>query len=580
MAAALPPVAATIVKLGEGGAYGREQGSCRPLLSSRRRTLEALEQDFKRERSKEILHLLKEALQLLDRQSFDTDPQSYAVLLKGCTDADSLLAGQFIHQHIFTNGYEHHTYICNFLVEMYGKCGALDEARFIFDWMDQPNVFSWTIIIAAYVHHGSFEEAYKLFLQMRQKGAKPNKFTFSTILGTCSRPAAIARGENIHASAVQDGFDSDVVVGTALVNMYGKCRRVIDAGLVFQKIRQRDVVAWNAMIAVFVEHGEGKAALELFNQMLLDGMEPNRMTFASILGACGSQDCLQQGEMIHAKIVGFGFLSDLVIMNALIDMYGKCGSLCSARAVFDKLYRRDVVSWTAIIVVYAQHPREALELFKQMLVASFMPNEFTYASILTVCGNLKALGQGQLAHHCIMEAGLESNMVVATALIGMYGKCVNLKDASWVFNQVPVRDLVLWNALIAMYAQHDLGKEALNSLRQMQQEGHTPDEITFTSVLSACGHTGLVDEGRRIYSSMGKDFNVMPSVEHCGCMVDLFGRAAMLQEAEDFIESMPLKPNTVVWEIFLNACRLYADRGGVQSAKKAIKDLARKGAAP
>lgn len=136
--------------------------------------------------------------------------------------------------------------------------------------------------------------------------------------------------------------------------MYGKCRNAKEAGLVFQKIKERDVIAWNAMIAVLVEHGERREALLLFHRMLEDGMEPNKMTFASILGACDNQECLEQGQMIHAKVVELGFLSDLVIMNALIDMYGKCGCLSSARSVFDKLHHRDVVSWTAIIAVYAQ----------------------------------------------------------------------------------------------------------------------------------------------------------------------------------------------------------------------------------
>lgn len=580
MAASTPLLAATLVKVGVEEGKAREQAVKRALPSSRRRTVEALEQEFRQQRSKQILHLLKDALHLLDRQTFDTDPQSYAVLLKSCTDADSLLAGQFIHQHILTNGYETDTFICNFLVEMYGKCGALNEARFIFDRMDNPNVFSWTIIIAAYAHHGLFDEAYKIFLRMQLTGEKPNKFTFSTILGTCLTPAAFRKGKDIHASAIHDGFDSDAVVGTALVNMYAKCTNAKEAGLVFQKIQERDVIAWNAMIAVLVEHGEGRAALLLFHQMLEEGMEPNRMTFASILGACFSQDCLEQGEMIHAKVVELGFLSDLVIMNALIDMYGKCGCLSSARSVFDKLHRRDVVSWTAIIVTYVQHPRKALELFQQMLQAGLMPNEFTYVSILTACTNLKALGQGQVAHHCIMEAGLESNIVIATALIGMYGKCMGVKEASWGFKQVHGRDLVLWNAMIAIYSQHGLGKEALDSLRQMQQEGHSPDEITFTSVLSACSHAGLVDEGCGIYTSMRKEFNVMPSVEHYGCMVDLFGRAALLREAEDLIESMPLRPNTVVWEIFQNSRRFHADKNGILSAKNRNSELAGKSVTP
>lgn len=171
----MPLLTARLVTVGGEEGNAREQAAKRAPLSSRRRTVEAQEQEFRQQRSKQILHLLKDALHLLDRQTFDTDPQSYSVLLKSCTDADSLLAGQFIHQHILTNGYETQTFICNFLVEMYGKCGALDDARFIFDSIDQPNVFSWTNIIAAYANHGLFEEAYKIFLRMRLLSEEPNK---------------------------------------------------------------------------------------------------------------------------------------------------------------------------------------------------------------------------------------------------------------------------------------------------------------------------------------------------------------------------------------------------------------------
>ncbi|KAI5070415.1 hypothetical protein GOP47_0014758 [Adiantum capillus-veneris] len=566
MAAAAPLVAPLIGNVEKlGGTTSQYSTFPPPSSPSRRRTLK---HQLHPQQSKENLHLLRDALHLLDRQSFDPDPQTYAVLLKSCVNADSLRAGQFIHEHISVNGYEHLTFLCNFLIEMYGKCGALNDARFLFDRLDQPNVFSWTILIAAYVHQGCFNEAYKLFSQMQLKGAEPNEFTFSTVLGTCTSHSGLAQGRYIHACIIVYGFDSNIVVGTALVNMYGKCRSAEDSGVVFHKMEHYDVVLWNAMITVLVEDGDQNAALILFHHMVNEGLELDKVTFASILGACVDQSCLEEGNMIHANAVGLGYLSELVVMNTLIDMYGKCGCQSSACVLFNKLQCRDVVSWTAIIVANGQHPREVLQLFQHMLLEGLMPNEFTYASVLTACASLKGLRIGQMAHHCLIEAGLEANVVVATALIRMYSRCVTVEEAVWVFDQAHVKDLVVWNAIIAMYAHHGLGKEALNLLKQMQQEGHTPDDITLTSVLSACGHAGLVDEGCAIYASMGRKYNITPSVEHGGCMVDLLGRAFLLQEAEDFIESMPLKPNTIIWEIFLNSCRFFSNNS---SSKYAIK---------
>ncbi|MCO5594065.1 hypothetical protein L7F22_048086 [Adiantum nelumboides] len=574
MAAAAPLVTPLLVSVEDPGRTTRRHSTFQtPSSSSRKRTLK---QHLHPQQLKENLHLLKNALDLLDRQSFDPDPECYAVLLKSCVNADCLRAGQFIHEHISINGYGHLTFLCNFLMEMYGKCGALNDARFLFDSLEQPNVFSWTILMAAYVHHGRFDEAYNFFLQMQLKGAEPNEFTFSTVLGTCTSHSGLVQGRYLHAYTIHYGFESNIVVGTALVNMYGKCRSAKNAGVVFHKMHQYDVVLWNAMIALLVEQGERKAAFGLFHQMLSEGLELDKVTCASILGACVDQGYLEQGNLIHAKVADLGYLSEVVVMNALIAMYGKCGCLCTASVLFNKLHFRDVVSWTAMIVAYAQHPREALQIFQQMLLQGLSPNEFTYVSVLTACASLQAVRIGQLAHHCLIEAGLEANVVVATALIGIYSKCTAVNNAVWVFDKVCERDLVLWNAIIAVYAQHGFGKKALKSLQQMQQEGHIPDEITLTSVLSACGHAGLVDEGCAIYAEMSRTYNIVPSVEHCGCMVDLLGRARMLREAEDFIESMPSKPNAVVWEIFSNCCTFFPDKNVTEYTSKIDSELASK----
>ncbi|KAH7281447.1 hypothetical protein KP509_36G048100 [Ceratopteris richardii] len=456
---------------------------------------------------------------------------------------------------------------------MYGKCGSLDEARFLFDTIDEPNVFSWTIIIAVYAHNGCFEEAYKIFQQMQDSDVRPNEFTFSIILGTIVSYQGLVQGRHIHACAVQNGMDTDAVVGTALINMYGKCTCVKDAALVFCKIQQHDIVAWNAIIAILLANKEGNSALDLFYQMLKNGLEPDAVTFASILGACADQQFLGHGEIIHSAVVSLGYMSNLVVANALIDMYGKCGSPSRAGVIFSQLLHPDVISWTAIIVAYLQHPRKAIQLFKDMLQKGLSPNEFTYASVLTACTSLGSLSKGQIAHHCIIEDGLETNIVIATALLRMYGTCFTMSEALWIFDQLHERDVVLWNAIITIHAQHSLGKEALDLLQQMQQDGHEPDEITFSSVLSACSRAGLVEECCALYSEMSLKYKIVPTVEHCGCMVDLFGRASLLQEAVDFIETMHLKPNFVVWEIFLNSCTLYADKCGLEYAKRIRKEL-------
>jgi pentatricopeptide repeat protein len=462
---------------------------------------------------------------------------------------------------MLVNGYEGDTYVCNFLMEMYGKCGDIEAAQFMFDdCLDEPNVFSWTIIISAYIHHRRLGEARNLFRKMVAEGVEPNAYTFSTILATCLNPSHAEEGEQIHASAILNGLDADAVVGTSLIIMYGKCKTKEDALFVFEKIQHKDIAAWNAIILVHAQHGDSKKTLMLFQQMRENDVEPNAITFSSVLGACNKPSFLVHGEVIHVEIVGSGFFSDIVIQNALIDMYGKCGNVANACAVFEKMQSRNIVSWTSIIGAHVQHPRQALQLYKQMLLSHVQPNEFTFLSVLAACGNLKAVEEGQLVHSSIIESGLCSNVAVATSLISMYGKCMNVESARWVFDYMNVRDLVLWNAIIAVYAQHGRGKDALDAFHQMREEGQRPDEITFTSLFNACSRSGLIKDACHIYQLMGKDYNILPSIEHYGCMVDLFGRASLMVEAEDCIHTMPFIPNVVIWETFVNACRIERDK--------------------
>lgn len=545
------------------------------LLSTQKWTLEWFERECRIQHLNEIVHLLKQALQLFDRQSFRADSATYATLLKSCSDAQVLSEGKLVHQHIIKSGCERDRFLCNLLVEMYGKCGALQEARAVFDKLNEPNVFSWTIIIAAYAQNGQCTEALQLFRQMQENGVKPNKHTFSTVLSICSCPAALPQGIDIHANAIQDGFESDVVIGTALVHMYGKCESVNNARIVFEKIRQHDVVSWNAMIAVYVQRKQGRDALLLFQRMQENGVKANKITFVSVLGGCNSPDCLAQGKIIHAKVVACGFASDIVVGNALIDMYGNCGNVDDAKSVFDSMYSRDLVSWTSMIGACSQHGNSqlALELYEQMQCAGLRPNEITFVNVLTACANVGALAQGKVVHDNIIKAGFVSDVVVGTALVNMYGKCGSLTDARLVFDQMHGRDTVLWNAMVAIYAQHGHGEAALELLSQMQHEGVMLDEITFLNTLRACSRAGLVEKGCQYFVSMIEDYNIIPTIEHCGCMVDIFGRAGLLKEAEDFINNMPFKPSAAVWESFLGACRTHADVERGQLAAQQVMEL-------
>ena len=237
----------------------------------------------------------------------------------------------------------------NALVNMYAKCGSIRDAQLVFDLMGTRDVISWHAMIAGYAQHGHCKEAFEVIYQMQRVGMKPDQITYMSVLNACACPAALECGKEVHAHIIDTGLQSDVRVETALVNMYAKCGSIRDARLVFDKISKRDVISWNAMIAGYVQHGHCEEALEVFCQMQQLGTKPDQITYMSILNACACPTALERGKEVHAHIIDTGYEIDVCVGNALVNMYSKCGSLRDARLVFDKMGKRDVISWNALI---------------------------------------------------------------------------------------------------------------------------------------------------------------------------------------------------------------------------------------
>eukprot|EP01018_Ginkgo_biloba_P012923 Gb_21951 [translate_table: standard] len=414
--------------------------------------------------------------------------------------------------------------------------------------------------------------------------------TYACLLQLCIKKNALSQGKIIHTHMHETGLTPNRFLGNTLVDMYAKCGSLVDARRVFDDMPKRDVISWTAMIATYSKHRFAEEALILFNQMQLSGIQPNQFTFASVLPACAKLAALEEGMEIHEEIIRSNFQTDVVVANALIDMYAKCGNIEKARDVFDKMLQRNVVSWTAMIAGYAQSGNvdealklfqempernvvtwtamiagcvqngqnvEALQLFRRMQLAGVKPNPNIFASVLSACANTAALEQGLEIHDEIITKGFESNVFVHSALVDMYAKCGSIHKARNAFDKMHQRDVVCWNAMIAGYAMHGRGKEALKLFEQMQHSGMKPNHITLVCVLSACCHAGLVNEGRHYFDCMSQCYHITPSMKHYVCMVDLLGRAGQLDEAQEIINKMPIEPDASVWRCLLSACRIH-----------------------
>jgi pentatricopeptide repeat protein len=469
-------------------------------------------------------------------------------------------------------GLECDMFMENTLVNMYAKCGYLNDARHVFDKMSERNIVSWTAMIAGYAQHRQSHEAIELYREMLGEGLRANQFTFASVLRACASSASVKHGEQIHAQVIETGFGSDVTIGNALVTVYARCGSLKNAREVFDRVSQRDVVSWSAIIAGYAQNGHGYEAQKLFSRMLWAGVKSDKFIFATALVACGDAEDLELGKQVHTHVIKTDFESDAFMESTLVTMYVKCGSIEDAHKVFDKVLECDLVTWTAMMAGYAQSGRgeAALKIFCQMLQAGIKPDNFSFTSVLGVCADLATIDQGRQFHCQTIKNGYQQDASVGSALITMYAKCSCIEDACEVFEMMPKPDVVSWTAMIAGYALHGQGKEALQLFEQMQCAGIKPDHITFVGVLSACSHVGLVDEGRQYFDSMTRVYDLVPTMEHYACIVDQLGRAGRLDEAEGFINEMPFEPSALVWGTLLSACKIH---GNMKLGKHAAEKL-------
>jgi len=517
----------------------------------------------------------EKALELFRQmQQEGVQPNSFAFVgvVNACANLVALEEGRCAHEEIIQSGWDSNVFVGTSLVNMYAKCGSMEDAHRVFNKMSSRNVVTWTAMILGHVKCGQGQKALELFRQMQQEGVRPDSFTFVAVLNACASTVAIEEGRSAHKQIIQAGWDSDVIVGNSLVDMYAKCGSMDDAWRVFSKMPSRDVVTWTTMISGHVTCGEGQKALELFRQMQQEGLQPDSFTFVAVLNACASIVAIEEGRSAHEQIIQGGWDSNVFVANCLVDMYAKCGSMEDAHRVFNKMASRDVVTWNAMLLghVTCGEGQKALELFRKMQQEGVQPDSFTFVAVLNACASVIAIEEGRSAHEQIIQSGWDSHVKVGNCLVDMYAKCGSMEDAWTVFNKMASRDVVSWSAILGGCAMHGHGKEALKHFEQMCEEGVQPDDITFVCLLSACSHAGLVDEGMRCYASMSTVYRISAKLEHYTCMIDLLGRAGHLQEAENMIKAMPYKPHANAWKALLGACRIH---GNVEMGERVAKQI-------
>lgn len=391
-----------------------------------------------------------------------------------------------------------------------------------------------------------------------EKGIKIDTEIFSSLLETCYHLQAIDHAIRIHSLIPANLLRRNVGLSSKLLRLYASCGHVDEAHQVFDQMAKRDASAfpWNSLISGYAELGMYEDAMALYFQMEEDGVEPDPFTFPRVLKACGGIGSICVGEEVHRHVVRSGFANDGFVLNALVDMYAKCGDIVKARKVFDKIAFRDLISWNAMLTGYIRHGLlvEALDIFGQMLQQGYEPDSVAISTTLTSLSSLKLALH---IHGWVLRRGFEWNLSIANSLIVVYSNHGKLHQSRWLFNHMPERDVVSWNSIISAHSR-DL--QVLTYFEQMENIGTLPDSITFVSMLSACAHLGLVKDGERMYSLMRGKYGISPIMEHYACMVNLYGRAGLIKEAYAIIvETMKFEAGPTVWGALLYACFLHGN---------------------
>ncbi|KAI5071803.1 hypothetical protein GOP47_0014054 [Adiantum capillus-veneris] len=504
-------------------------------------------------------------LSRMQSKGVSPDARTYSCILKACSIVGDVTRGEHIHEEIARQGLlEMDVVLGTALVDMYVKCGALSKAQQVFEKLPAWDIVSWNALIAGYTQHGQAEQALKCFERMQHEDIPPNVVTFTSVLKACSTARDRKRGEKFHEEIAKQGLlGHDMALGTALVDMYAKCGALTKAKCVLKDLSISSNPSWNALIGGYAQQGQGEQVLECFSQMQQEGLSPDCITFTFALKACATLGAMGKGIEIHEEISNQGLLgSNIVLDNALVDMYAKCGALAQAQQVFDELPSRDVVSWSALIAGYVEQDQgeKAFDLLEQMKTDGLLPDSVIFSCILKACGNIGATQKGEQIHYELSKLGLLKNdSVLGNALVDMYAKCGTLIKAQEVLDELPSQDVVSWNALIGGFAQQGQCKQALICFEQMQQKRLFPNALTFSYVLYACTHLGLVEDGHMHFVDMTTKYGVEPNLEHYTCMIDLWGRAGHLDKAASLIQQMPSCDTDAIWFSLLGACQKWGD---------------------
>ncbi|MED6145365.1 hypothetical protein PIB30_024567 [Stylosanthes scabra] len=498
---------------------------------------------------------------------------TYPFVLKACSALQDIQVGQGIHEDVEKLGLEMDIYVCTALVDMYAKCGDLFQAQTLFNGMSKRDIVAWNAIIAGFSLHTLHKETMELLVQMQQAGIIPNSSTVVAVLPTVGQANALSQGKAIHAYSLRKMFSDSVVVGTGLLDMYAKCHDLSYARKIFDRMKQKNEICWSAMIGGYVTCDSMTNALTLFDEMVhVYGLNPTPVTLASILRACAKLTDLIKGQSLHCYMIKSGMDFDTTVGNSLISMYAKCGMMedavgfleemtskdtvsysgimsgcvqngraekaliifrqmqlsgfypdlatmmallpaCSHLAalqkVFDRMHKRDVVSWNTMIIGYGIHGQctEALSLFHEFQVSGLKPDDVTFVAILSACSHSGLVKEGKYWFNAMnQDFKITPRMAHYICMVDLLARAGNLDEAYIFIQRMPFEpDIRVWSALLAACRTHkniEMGEEVLKRIQELGPES-TGNFVLMSNIYSSVGRWDDAAQIRTIQQHQG-----------------------------------------------------------------------------
>ncbi|CAO2038397.1 unnamed protein product [Urochloa humidicola] len=508
------------------------------------------------------------------------DASTFPSLAKSCAALRLPGHGRAVHARAFLAGaaVSRDAFVRASLVDMYAKCGRLPDARLLFDETPRSSrtLVAWNCMVSAYGRSSQVEEAVAVFNAMRHAGVRPSGSTLvGLLLGCADTLSARSIGVCLHGYSVKSGLDADLLVSNSVLTMLVRDNQLDAARSLFDHVENKSVVTWSAMASGYLQAKDCVKVFDLFRIMQTAEQSMDSVVLVNLTAAATLFGNLLVAKGVHALVIKGGFQCQDQLAASLVNLYARCGDPLAAKQVFDSVHCKNAVLWTTMLNGYVECgcPDKALETFDAMLCAKVEPNKATLLAVLSACANLGSPNLGQKVEEHVIAMGLQSDLQVSTGLVDMYCKCGSIQHARKIFDNVSNRDLAIWSAMINGYACNGEGSEAVVLFSEMQNRGIRPDAIVFTHVLTACNHSGLVDEGLNCFHSMTVEYDIKPSIEHYMCMMDLLCKAGHLSSAMKFFKEMPVQLRNQFWAPLISAHRAHGVDSSIEFVSEELMNL-------